>query len=66
MTDRIALWWRVGGSPEPAEAIRAHAGQIAGEVLATEMVEGAPDASEPVHEVVDDDLGLHVWLRRAI
>jgi hypothetical protein len=41
-------------------------GQIAGEVLATEMVEGAPDASEPVHEVVDDDLGLHVWLRRAI
>jgi hypothetical protein len=29
------------------------------------MVEGAPDAGEPVHEVVDDDLGLHVWLRRA-
>jgi isoleucyl-tRNA synthetase len=26
---------------------------------------GAPDASEPAHEVVDDDLGLHVWLRRA-
>jgi len=66
VTDRIALWWRVGGSPEPAEAIRAHADQIAGEVLATDMVEGAPDASEAVHEVVDDDLGLHVWLRRAL
>ena len=22
VTDRIELWWRVGGSPEPAEAIR--------------------------------------------
>ena len=43
VTDRIALWWRVGGSPEPAEAIRTHAPQIAGEVLATEMVEGAPE-----------------------
>ena len=65
VTDRIALWWRVGGSPEPAEAIRTHAPQIAGEVLATEMVEGAPETDAGVHEVVDDELGLHVWLRRA-
>ena len=25
VTDRIELWWRVGGSPDPAEAIRTHA-----------------------------------------
>jgi isoleucyl-tRNA synthetase len=65
VTDRIVLWWRVGGSPEPAEAIRTHAAQIAGEVLATEMTEGAPADGTVVHEVIDDELGLHVWLRRA-
>src|SRR5207247_1078164 len=24
VTDRIELWWQVGGSPEPAEALREH------------------------------------------
>ena len=42
VTDRIELWWQVGGSPEPAEAIRTHAEQLAGEVLATALHEGAP------------------------
>jgi isoleucyl-tRNA synthetase len=65
VTDRIALWWRVGGSPEPAEAVRAHADQIAAEVLATTFREATPDSAERTHEVVDDDLGLRVWLRRA-
>ena len=42
VTDRIELWWRVGGSPEPAEAIRTHGAQLAAEVLAPVAVyEGA-------------------------
>ncbi|HET8583660.1 MAG TPA: DUF5915 domain-containing protein, partial [Jatrophihabitans sp.] len=63
VTDRIELWWRVGGSPEPAEAIRTHGDQLAREVLAVAVHEGAPD--EPVFNASDDELGLHVWLRRA-
>ena len=42
VTDRIELWWRVGGSPEPAEAIRAHVEQLAGEVLATDWSRARP------------------------
>ena len=35
VTDRIELWWQVGGSPEPAEALRAAlSGRSAREVLA--------------------------------
>jgi isoleucyl-tRNA synthetase len=63
VTDRIELWWRVGGSPEPAEAIRAHAEQLAAEVLAVRVHEGAPDAD--LFSTTDEDLGLHIWLRRA-
>jgi isoleucyl-tRNA synthetase len=67
VTDRIELWWRVGGAPTPGEAIRTHAGQLAGEVLATELHEfdhaGAPDVPG-LHEVEDVALGLHIWFRR--
>ena len=63
VTDRIELWWRVGGSPEPAEAIRTHADQLAGEVLATALHEGAPDGE--LYRVEDEELGLTIWLRRA-
>jgi isoleucyl-tRNA synthetase len=63
VTDRIELWWRVGGSPEPAEAIRAHADQLAEEVLAVDLHEGAPNTE--VFSATDEDLGLHVWLRKA-
>ncbi|HEY3715401.1 MAG TPA: class I tRNA ligase family protein, partial [Jatrophihabitantaceae bacterium] len=63
VTDRIELWWRVGGSPEPAEAIRQHAGQLAAEVLATFLNEGAP-TDEGWYETTDLELGLHLWLRR--
>jgi isoleucyl-tRNA synthetase len=63
VTDRIELWWRVGGSPEPAEAIRTHAAQLAEEVLAIDLHEGAPD--EDLFSAEDEDLGLHVWLRKA-
>jgi isoleucyl-tRNA synthetase len=65
VTDRIALHWRVGGSPEPAEAIRAHAGSLAAEVLASSVDEGAPQQADGWHVAEDDDLGLRVWLRRA-
>jgi isoleucyl-tRNA synthetase len=64
VTDRIELWWRVGGSPEPAEAIRAHSTQLATEVLATTVHEGAPD-DDGLFGVTDEELGLHVWLRKA-
>jgi isoleucyl-tRNA synthetase len=63
VTDRIDLWWRVGGSPEPAEAIRTHGSQLAAEVLAVQLTEGAPD--EDYFSATDDDLGLHIWLRKA-
>ena len=64
VTDRIELWWRVGGSPEPAEAIRTHGEQLADEVLAVRMTEGAPDDPAGLFQTDDDDLGLHLWLRR--
>jgi isoleucyl-tRNA synthetase len=64
VTDRIELWWRVGGSPEPAEAVRAHAEQLGAEVLAVTMTEAEP-ASVPVFAATDEDLGLRIWLRKA-
>jgi len=63
VTDRIELAWRVGGSPEPAEAIRSHAEQIAAEVLAVVVQEGA--GGDGSFSAEDEDLGLHVWLRKA-
>jgi len=63
VTDRIELWWRVGGSPEPAEAIRQHAEQIATEVLAVGLHEGAAD--DELFSAEDEGLGLRVWLRKA-
>jgi len=67
VSDRIELRWRVGGSPEPAEAIRAHADELAREVLAVSVAEGAPDSAdsdEAWFEAADTELGLHLWLRR--
>jgi isoleucyl-tRNA synthetase len=65
VTDRIELWWQVGGSPEPAEAIRSHADQLAAEVLATGVHEGVPGEGVETFRVTDEDLGLTIWLRRA-
>src|SRR3954453_22942365 len=63
VTDRIELWWQVGGSPEPAEAIRTHEAQLASEVLAAEVHEGAPDGAltESLFQTSDEDLGLRIW-----
>jgi isoleucyl-tRNA synthetase len=63
VTDRISLWWRVGGSPEPAEAIRTHGEQLAAEVLATDLHEGAP--ADELFSTADEELGLRVWLRKS-
>jgi isoleucyl-tRNA synthetase len=63
VTDRIELYWQVGGSPEPAEAIRAHAAELAQEVLAVSLREGHPDGD--YFEGGDSELGLRFWLRRA-
>ena len=63
VTDRISLHWRVGGSPEPAEAIREHADELSREVLATTLAEGEP-ADRSGYQVTDDELGLHLWLAR--
>jgi isoleucyl-tRNA synthetase len=65
VTDRIELWWRVGGSPEPAEALRVHGDQLAAEVLAVAVHEGSPPPGRELHEASDTELGLHVWFARS-
>ena len=64
VTDRIVLHWRVGGSPEPAEAIRAHRDELAREVLATAITEGEPEQPDGFHQTVELELGLHIWIAR--
>ncbi|HEY8302006.1 MAG TPA: isoleucine--tRNA ligase [Jatrophihabitans sp.] len=63
VTDRIELHWMVGGAPAPGEAIRTHTDQLADEVLATSVTEGEP-AGDDWHRAGDEDLGLHLWIRR--
>jgi isoleucyl-tRNA synthetase len=65
VTDRITLHWTVGGSPEPAQAIREHLSELASEVLATSVAEGAPAEADGFFAAGDDDLGLQLWLTRA-
>jgi isoleucyl-tRNA synthetase len=63
VTDRIELWWRVGGHPEPAQALRSHEETLAAEVLASAVHEGEPDGE--AFATADQDLGVKIWLRRA-
>jgi isoleucyl-tRNA synthetase len=65
VTDRIELWWRVGGSPEPAEALRAHRDELAEEVLAVEVHEATPSDADGSFSASDQEHGLTIWLRRA-
>jgi isoleucyl-tRNA synthetase len=67
VTDRIELWWRVGGSPEPAEAIRAGAAELAEEVLGVDVHEATPSAAEEAElfGASDEEHGLTIWLRKA-
>jgi len=67
VTDRIELFWRVGGSPDPADAITRHRDELAHEVLAVDVTEVSGDA-EPdggLFSASDQELGLTIWLRRA-
>ncbi|HEX4015775.1 MAG TPA: isoleucine--tRNA ligase [Frankiaceae bacterium] len=65
VSDRIELWWQAEGADAGvlAEAIREHAGLVAGEVLATSFKEGKPPVAIAPHH--DEGLGLTVWLRAA-
>jgi isoleucyl-tRNA synthetase len=60
VTDRIALTWSAA-SAELAEALREHAGPVAGEVLATSFTEGTPGPDART----DAELGLTFALARA-
>jgi isoleucyl-tRNA synthetase len=59
--DRIVL--NLGSEGAVADAIRAHAGTIAGETLAVELREDLDDAEAPVAEV--DGTPVRVRVRRA-
>jgi isoleucyl-tRNA synthetase len=61
VTDRIWLRWSAR-DPDVVAALTEHAGLIAGEVLAVEVLEAGPGAGR---EHVEDDLGLTFWLGRA-
>jgi len=61
VTDRIDLAWAADG--EVAEALREHAGLVAGEVLATSFAEAALGDGVDVHR--DEDLGLRFTLTRS-
>jgi isoleucyl-tRNA synthetase len=65
VSDRIELWWRVGGSPEPAEAIRTHSTELTDEVLAVALHEGTPAGSDGLFNASDEEHGLTIWLRKA-
>ncbi len=65
ISDRIDLRWLVGGSPDPADALRSYAGRVADEVLAVRLAEGAPADSAGWDRHTDVELGLQLWLRRA-
>ena len=64
VSDRISLTW-MSVDDELAVALREHGSLVADEVLATTYVEG--DASDLVDatQVVDDGLGLTVWIWKA-
>ena len=64
ITDRVNLWWRADDA-ELSEALREHAAEIAGEVLASTHAEGIPEESAGAAEHHDADLGLTFRLRRA-
>ena len=65
VSDRIEVFWQVGGSPEPAAAIEEHADELRAEVLATSLTHGAPADPAGWATGNDEELGLTYWLRRA-
>jgi isoleucyl-tRNA synthetase len=65
VTDRIRLRWS-SQDPDMVATLTQHAGLIAAEVLAVEVlqVEAVPDA-DPARKHVEADLGLTFWLGRS-
>jgi isoleucyl-tRNA synthetase len=60
VSDRIELWW-TSTDADTVTALRDGADLLAGEVLATLMTEGSPNAPLTPHDV--PELGLTFWLR---
>ena len=63
ITDRIELWWAAEDAHPVAAALRAHAAQVSGEVLAVTTTEGRPVADLAPRR--HPELGLTLWLRQA-
>ncbi|HWM00073.1 MAG TPA: isoleucine--tRNA ligase [Nocardioidaceae bacterium] len=64
VSDRIRLAWEAAG--DTAEAMREHAGLVADEVLAVQLVEGRlDDGARESREQGDPELGLRFWLAKA-
>jgi isoleucyl-tRNA synthetase len=61
VSDRIRLAWEASG--DTAEAMREHAGLVADEVLAVELLEGRFE--DGAREQGDPELGLRFWLAKA-
>ncbi|MFZ0324651.1 MAG: isoleucine--tRNA ligase [Actinomycetes bacterium] len=63
VADRIRLWWNAPAGSELEQALQEHGQLLADEVLAVELIQGAP--SEPGVQHHATDLGLTFWLDRA-
>ncbi|GAA1593933.1 isoleucine--tRNA ligase [Actinomadura kijaniata] len=62
VTDRIVLWWQANGD-DLAEALRAHQGDVAAEVLADAVHEGRPGDGLTAHR--DEELQVTFWVSRS-
>ena len=69
VTDRIELWWRVGGRPGAGRGDpRARRRSWPPRCWPRRCTKARPRrrAGEAgLHEVEDEELGLHIWFRRA-
>ncbi|GAA1513000.1 isoleucine--tRNA ligase [Kribbella lupini] len=64
VSDRISVWLNATDA-ELADALGKHADDVAREVLATAVVQSAPEATEGLTTGTDEDLGLTYWLQKA-
>jgi isoleucyl-tRNA synthetase len=64
VSDRIRVWLSATDA-ELADALGKHADDVAREVLATAVVQSAPEATEGLTTGSDDELGLTYWLTKA-
>ncbi|WP_112241125.1 isoleucine--tRNA ligase [Kribbella monticola] len=64
VSDRITVWLAATDA-ELTDALGKHADLIAREVLATELTQSAPSATNDLATGTDEDLGLTYWLAKA-